>query len=78
MSKLKETIDRLGVRVPQVAKALGLRRGSVYQKLSGDRNWKTSESITVVEFLRQWDPTLTVEDLFGDSHPVEPAENKAA
>lgn len=71
MSRLKETIDRLGIRVPQVAKVLGLRRGSVYQKLTGDRSWKTSESIAVVDYLRQWDPSLTVEDLFGSDAPSE-------
>lgn len=75
---LKQHLDRLKIPVAQVASFLGLHRVSVYGKLSGRNPWKVHEALAVTDYLRQWDPSLTVESLFGDTQPPAATDKAAA
>lgn len=64
-ARLRNVLKANGLRLSDIATVIGVTKSAVSNKLVGSRPWLTKESLAVTEYLRGWDPTLTVEDLFG-------------
>jgi hypothetical protein len=63
---IDQFIARVGLTRRDLANAMGVSESGICRKIIGNRKWLASEAIAVTEFLRQWDPELTVEALFAD------------
>ena len=59
-------LEAVGVSQSDIARHLGLRASSVSMKVLGHRSWKQTEISRVLELVREKDPGLTYDRLFGD------------
>lgn len=73
---LRSVLREHRLRNGELAVVLGVTRSAISNKINGLRPWLASEAIAVTEFLRQWDPELTVESLFAEA-PSTPASEAA-
>jgi hypothetical protein len=62
---IPEILKTGGATQAALAAHLGIADSTLSLKLSGDRHWKVDEANRALAFLRQFDDTLTLDDLFG-------------
>ncbi|MDB2620245.1 hypothetical protein N9X87_00420 [bacterium] len=72
--RLQAFISMHSVSQTQLAEIVGITRMAVSYKIRGLRPWKNEEINAVLAFCRQYDPSITYEDLFGEQLPMAAGE----
>jgi predicted transcriptional regulator len=77
-AEVKSILVRSGVMYWKLAEHLGMSRSTFYKRLQGLHPWKLSEIVSILEFLRRFDPDVSLDRLLGIGARAETPLQEAA